>query len=120
MLFWIIFAVQLLILFITSRHISSGLFLFFRKFLKSDRLAVIPVFILFLPGVVIHELAHLLVAEILFVKTYEIEIFPKLENGHLHMGSVQIRQTDMIRRFLIGVAPLIVGSLILFGILYYI
>ncbi len=119
MIFWALFAAEFLILFLTSKFIFSALFIFsYRLFKKSDR-AAIPIFILFLPGVVLHELAHMLVAEALFVKTYGLEISPKIEHGNFRMGSVEIRKTDIVRSFLIGAAPVVVGMIIIFSVLFY-
>ncbi len=65
----------------------------------------------FLPGTIIHELSHWLVAEILQVRTGEIKIFPDLEkSGNRQMlGSVATSKTDPFRGFLIGIAPFLSG-----------
>lgn len=75
---------------------------------------------LFLPGIIIHELSHFLVASLLFVPVGEIEFMPEIEEGGLKLGSVSIGQTDPIRRFLIGVAPVVAGLSIILGLLYFI
>lgn len=74
---------------------------------------------LFLPGVVIHELAHMLVASVLFVRVGEIEFFPKITEAGVKLGSVSIAKTDPVRRALIGAAPVFVGLSILLGIMFY-
>lgn len=73
----------------------------------------------FFPGVVIHELAHFLMASVLFVRVGEMEFTPQMHGDGIKMGSVRIAKTDIFRRFLIGVAPLIVGLLILIITTYY-
>ena len=75
--------------------------------------------IIFFPGVAIHELSHFLMAEILFVKTGEIEFMPEARGDEVKMGSIQISQTDIFRRMLIGVAPIIIGSIFIYSILFY-
>lgn len=67
--------------------------------------------IIFLPGTIIHELSHWLVAEILQVKTGAITIFPDFsEVGESQrLGSVATAKSDPFRGFLIGVAPFITG-----------
>jgi hypothetical protein len=45
----------------------------------------------------------------LFVATGEVEFFPEIQGNQVKMGSVAIAKTDPLRRFLIGVAPLIGG-----------
>jgi len=74
--------------------------------------------IIFLPGTIIHELSHWIVAEILQVRTGNITIFPDLdgeeENGSTQrLGSVATERTDPFRGFLIGLAPFISGLAIL-------
>lgn len=71
--------------------------------------------ILFLPGTIIHELSHWLVAEILQVRTGEIKILPDLESHgkNRKLGSVATASVDPLRGFLIGIAPLIAGMTIL-------
>jgi hypothetical protein len=76
-------------------------------------LAVYSLF--FLPGTVIHELSHWIVAEVLQVRTGEITIFPSAseEEDTQRLGSVATQKTDPFRGFLIGLAPFISGLLIL-------
>lgn len=73
--------------------------------------------IFFLPGTIIHELSHWLVAEILQVRTGAITIFPDLEDagdGHTQrLGSVATARSDPFRGFLIGLAPFLTGLAIL-------
>lgn len=71
---------------------------------------------LFFPGVVLHELAHFFMANLLFVRTGQIEFVPKIHGEKVKLGSVAIAQTDPIRRFFIGIAPILFGLLIMFGV----
>jgi hypothetical protein len=52
-------------------------------------------------------------AKVLFVRTGEISLMPEMHGDGLKLGSVQIARTDPFRRFLIGVAPLLVGGALL-------
>lgn len=74
--------------------------------------------IIFLPGVLLHELSHFLIAAMLGVKTGEITLFPheigSSRESHIALGSVRIRQTDFFRAVLIGIAPIIFGSISLY------
>jgi len=67
--------------------------------------------LIFLPGVLVHELSHLFFALILRVPAGKIEIFPTFDHdaGEVKLGYVQIAKTDFVRRSLIGAAPTIVG-----------
>jgi len=68
--------------------------------------------ILFFPGVFLHEFSHFVMAKILRVPTGKISLIPaSLPNGRLQMGYVETMQTDIVRDSLIGIAPLISGSL---------
>lgn len=71
--------------------------------------------LIFLPGTIIHELSHWIVAEILRVRTGQITIFPDVEEeGETRrLGSVATERSDPFRAFLIGLAPFISGTLIL-------
>lgn len=68
--------------------------------------------VMFLPGTLLHEFSHWLTAVLLGVKTSRFSIWPKKKKkGELQMGSVQVELTDPFRHSLIGVAPLIFGSI---------
>jgi hypothetical protein len=71
--------------------------------------------LIMLPGTILHELSHWIVAEILQVKTGEITIMPELkgEGEREQLGSVATQRSDPFRGFLIGVAPFITGLLTL-------
>ncbi len=110
--------IELLILFLLSRALFTRLAWFLQSFLKKQNWIYYLLAILFLPGTYIHELSHYLVAKILFVRTFGITLRPKIERNSIKMGSVEIAQTDFIRRFLIGSAPFTVGVMLLVGSMY--
>ena len=67
---------------------------------------------IFLPGVLLHETSHFLMAKLLRVPTGRFSILPKpLPDGRLQMGYVETAKADIIRDSLIGAAPLIIGTL---------
>ncbi len=68
---------------------------------------------MFFPGTFLHELSHLLSAEILRVPVHGIEFTPEYRDGNLKMGSVKIQKTDAVRSLLIGAAPFFTGVCIL-------
>jgi len=64
-----------------------------------------------LPGVALHELSHALMATVLGVKTANLTLIPQRQaDGHVRLGSVQVERVDVVRSSLIGLAPLLVGS----------
>jgi hypothetical protein len=70
-------------------------------------------FLIFLPGTLVHELSHWLVAKLLGVSTGRIVIWPQAKrNGTLWLGAIQIGRADPVRSSLIGLAPLISGSVL--------
>jgi hypothetical protein len=66
--------------------------------------------ILLLPGVVLHEFSHYLTARLLRVRVRRVSLRPKVEGGKIQMGAVVMDRPDFFRGVLIGLAPLIVGS----------
>jgi hypothetical protein len=69
-------------------------------------------FVIVLPGVVVHELSHWLMAKVLGVRVSRLSIGPK-RKGRSHMvslGSVQVGKVDPLRASLIGLAPLLGGT----------
>jgi hypothetical protein len=68
--------------------------------------------LIFLPGVLLHEISHYLTARLLGVRTGRFSLMPKkMENGRLQLGYVETASTDFVRDALIGAAPLIAGGL---------
>lgn len=74
--------------------------------------------LLFLPGTIIHELAHVLSAGVLLVHYGDIEFMPEIREDGVKLGSAEIGRTDPIRRALIGIAPVLAGVLIILGSLF--
>ena len=67
--------------------------------------------LLFLPGVLLHELSHFLMAKLLGVRTARFSLIPiVLPGGKLQLGFVETEQTDFLRDAFIGVAPLVSGG----------
>lgn len=75
--------------------------------------------IVFLPGTIIHEFAHAIMAKALFVHVGKMELMPELHGSSLKLGSVEVGKVDFIRNFLIGIAPFFVGTSILLVMLFY-
>lgn len=110
MFFVFIFAIELVFLFFLSRALTRSL----SRFLSIQALSF-----LFLPGIIIHELSHLLTAAIMLVPVGEIEFMPKPIEGGVKLGSVAIGKSDPIRRSIIGFAPVFAGLMLIFGIIYF-
>lgn len=114
-----IFIFELVLLSQVSKTLHHLLGRLFHQLTKSEKAAVYFLAIIFLPGTLIHELAHAITAGVLMVHVGEIELMPQIRENHLKLGSVQIGLTDPFRRSLIGVAPVLFGVSLLLGIAYY-
>lgn len=117
--FLVLFFFELVLLFFLSRFLTQSLSRLFLRITKSQHLTISLLAILFLPGVIVHELAHLITASILLVRTGEIEFMPKITDDGVKLGSVAIAKTDPFRRAIIGVAPVLVGTAIIIVSLFY-
>ena len=90
------------------QEIQSVLFLITRRI----DLALAIFSILFLPGVLLHELSHYFAARLLKVPVGRVSIIPQsLPDGKLRLGYVETAKTDFFRDGIIGAAPLIAGSI---------
>lgn len=78
---------------------------------RSPEFSIALFSIIFLPGVLLHELSHYLTAVILGVQTAHFSLIPQLlPNGRLQLGYVETVKSDFFRDSLIGAAPLIAGG----------
>lgn len=77
--------------------------------------ALVLYFVLLLPGVVIHELSHWLMAVLLRVRVRRFSIGPKRKgrSRQVSLGSIQVANVDRVRGSLIGLAPLLGGSAVI-------
>lgn len=90
------------------REIQAILLIVFRR--KDISLALFS--LMFLPGVMLHEISHFLMARLLQVRTGRFSILPRpTEDGRLQLGFVETAPADLVRDTLIGAAPLIFGGM---------
>lgn len=108
------FLLLLTLLFLLSKQVSQSIGSLIYKITRSKRITVSALAFIFLPGTVIHEFAHAAIAQGLGIYVGEIEFTPKFETEGIKLGSVQIAESDPFRRFLIGIAPLIIGFVLIF------
>ena len=114
MVYLAFFVGELFLLFLFSRALSQRLSQIFYRITKNMKATIWALAILFLPGTLMHEAAHFLMAMALFVKVGKLELIPKVEGeGKVKMGSVQIEQVDLLRSLIIGIAPLVLGISVL-------
>jgi hypothetical protein len=106
-------------LFLLSRVLDRRLSALFRRIFKNEKVTVWLMALLFLPGTFVHELAHLVVARVLLVRAGHLTVIPKNEGDHIVMGSVLVPRIDRVRKFIIGVAPVVVGLALIFGLMWF-
>lgn len=116
----LIILAELGLLYFSSRRLTQNLYVSVFLLTKSRPVAISFLSILFFPGTVIHELAHLFTAEILGVRTSGLTLVPEgIEQKDVKTGSVSIAQSDPIRRAIIGIAPVFVGLIALGAVSYF-
>lgn len=103
----------LLPLVIIQRLLHRELQLILFSLTRNPNLALGLFSLIFLPGIILHELSHLLMAKLLGVRTGNFSITPRsLPDGRLQLGYVETERSDPLRDSLIGLAPLISGGLV--------
>ncbi|HUV47130.1 MAG TPA: hypothetical protein VMW29_03270 [Candidatus Bathyarchaeia archaeon] len=121
MIFYLLgFFVLLTVLFFMSRALPKKLHLFFFLICKDKEQSIQLLTWLFLPGTVVHELSHLLVAELLRVPTGELSFTPEIRaNNEIRAGGLKMAKTGPLRHALIGLAPIMVGITSIAGFTYF-
>ncbi|KAA0259756.1 MAG: hypothetical protein EDM79_19270 [Chloroflexi bacterium] len=108
----IIFALNLLPLVYLQRFLHREIQLIFFMLTRNKPLTIALFSLLFLPGVLLHEASHYLTAKLLGVQTGRFTVVPQaVESRGLVLGSVEIENTDILRDSLIGLAPILSGTL---------
>ena len=107
--------VTLLTLFWLKRRITNSLQELSMRLVDDPDVALIIYFVIVLPGVVIHELSHWLMAKLLGVRASRPTFGPvrKGRSKRVSLGSVRVSKVDPVRASLIGVAPLLGGSAVI-------
>jgi hypothetical protein len=99
--------------FFIQAKLHRELKLFFYLVLRKDSYADMLFYILFFPGILVHESSHWMMAKLLHVPTGKLSLMPRyLPNGKLRLGYVETQKSDWFRDSLIGAAPLITGCII--------
>ena len=109
MIYFLTFILELGLLFFLSKKLINSLARTFYRSHFSHSAVVRILSVLFLPGTILHELAHLLVAGIMLIPVGELSVLPEVDGESVKLGSVQIGKADPIRMSLVGIAPVIFG-----------
>lgn len=104
---------SLLFLLVIRQTFTQNLFEVLRRLIRNMRLLGLIYGFLFLPGVLLHEGSHWLVAKLLRVRTHRISLIPTwTEGGALRFGYVEMEKPDHLRASLVGAAPLLLGTVV--------
>lgn len=119
-LFITIFLIELFSLAFFSNLLINALAKLFFHLTHSKHATIHLLAFLFLPGTVIHELAHVLSAGALMVHYGDIEFTPEIRPDGVKLGTAEIGKTDLFRRAIIGVAPVLVGLILILSLLFFV
>ncbi len=109
--------VLVFLIYLLARKNHNLLFLLLFLWTNSRNFAINFLSFIFLPGTLIHEVSHWIIATILRVPTGELSILPKIkDNGEIQAGKLEIAKTDPFRHALIGLVPVFSGLALIFVI----
>ncbi len=114
------FVTEIFSLYFFSKLLTKSLAMIFYRLTGSRDTTIYCLAAIFLPGTLIHELAHALVAGGMLVPVGAISVTPKIHEGGVTLGTAEITKTDPFRRALIGVAPVIVGLALILTLVWFI
>jgi hypothetical protein len=110
-LLWLVVAFALLVP--ATRWFSQRVQSLMLLITRDSTIAIYGYFVLLLPGVLLHELSHWLLATVLGVRTGRLSLRPRVRRGGaLQMGALQYQRTDIVRESLVGLAPLVAGTVV--------
>lgn len=118
MIYFLLFVIELFLVFLFSRSLTHSLAKLFYCVSKSKRFTFNVLAIIFLPGTIVHEMAHFLSAGMMGVHVGEIDVLPSIEDDGVRFGMVKVNQTDIFRQSVIGIAPVILGLGVIFTIFW--
>lgn len=116
MLTLVIFAGALLALAWLSGQIALEIQRIVYHITRSIDYAIVGYFLIFLPGIIVHEAAHWLMAKVLGLQPGKFRVWPVRKGKMVGLGSVTTRSGGPFLDSLVGMAPLLVGT-VLVGIL---
>lgn len=105
-----IFMVCLLILIWLSLQINRHILLAAYGVTQSKDIANVVLFLVLLPGIIIHEGAHWVTARLLGLKAGKFRVWPKKRGKYLGLGSVTVQSGGIWLDSVVGLAPILIGS----------
>ncbi len=114
------FVLSLVLLAWLSRQISLHIQIPVYYVTRSNDAPTLTLFLIFLPGVFIHESAHWSAARLLGLRTGKFRVWPKRQGKHIGLGSVSVQTGGPLADSLVGMAPLLVGTALIALISHYV
>jgi hypothetical protein len=108
----LIFCAALLALAWLSRHVSLQIQQVVYNLTGSMHSAVAVYFLVLLPGIFVHEASHWVVALVLGLEPGRFTVWPKVRGTMIGLGSVTAKRGGMVLDSLVGMAPLVAGTLL--------
>lgn len=109
---FVLFALLLLLLAWMSRQIGLLIQETIYRLTRSADLSMVALFIVYFPGVLVHEAAHWFMAKALGLKTGKFRVWPRKQGRQIGMGSVSVARGGTVVDSAVGLAPLIIGSIL--------
>jgi len=103
-------AVTLALLVVVERWIHRHLQGLMLLLTRDREIAVVLYALPLMPGILLHEVSHALMAKLLGVRVGRVTVRPRLADKRIQLGFVPVEETDPVRGSLIGLAPLLTGS----------
>ena len=103
-------SVLFLILAWTRRFLHQSVSLIPSMLIGRNQLALLLYAWLMWPGTLLHEASHALTAMLLGINVRSFSLSPTKDEDGTTLGTVGTEQTDVLRRIIVGLAPLVVGT----------
>lgn len=92
-----------------TQHVQGlGVLLF-----NNPDLGMALVWLVLLPGILLHEASHWITARLLGLKTGRFNVTPANVKGQIVLGSVEVQRSNAVADSLVGLAPFLAGTLAL-------
>jgi hypothetical protein len=112
------FALTLICLLALSRWITRQVLWLGHRVTKDENATLIGYYLLLFPGILLHELSHVVMAKLVRLKVGKLSLGPKQRRNSIELGSVTVSRGDALRESLVGVAPFVAGTAALLAIGY--
>ena len=107
------FALTLTALLALSRWVAYQVQVLGLRLTGDQRMAQLAYYLLLLPGILLHEISHALMAKLLGLKVGRFSLGPRRRRNSIELGSVTVASGGVLRDSLVGLAPFLGGTVVL-------